>query len=400
MDAMINQIGDLATSGERMIERLRQKAFLPDSRKGLNVRIGIAETAHLLGCSTNRIRMAEEDGRLPPPPPSENGRRPGYSIEQILNMRDVLGASPRRSAEDVPAIIAVQNFKGGVSKSTTGKHLADYLALRGYRVLVVDCDPQASMSVMFDVNLEALVDETHTLSNFLSPRIDEADSLRKTIQKTAWPNIDICPANLGLQDTEWELTATIEEGPTAIAGAFRMLRIGLEEVRHDYDVVILDPPPAMGFLGVNTLTAADGLLIPVPARQLDYLSTIHFMQTCREAMDLVSKFDTSIDYGFIRVVCTMFQPNRTNEAQMLQVMEKTYAGQMLSTPILLSEEIKNAGLSMSSIYEINKPYGSHQTYTRCRDNLNMVFREIEKDICKQWPSRMAQVGTDRLTEAA
>src|SRR3546814_1594625 len=75
-----------------------------------------------------------------------------------------------------------------VSKSTTCTHLADYLALRGYRVLVVDCDPQASMSVMFDVNLEALVDETHTLSNFLSPRIDEADSLRKTIQKTAWPN--------------------------------------------------------------------------------------------------------------------------------------------------------------------------------------------------------------------
>jgi chromosome partitioning protein len=287
-----------------------------------------------------------------------------------------------------------------VSKSTTAKHLADYLALRGYRVLVIDCDPQASMSVMFDVNLEALVDETHTLSNFLSPRIDEADSLRKTIRKTAWPNIDICPANLGLQDTEWELTATIEEGPSAIAGAFRMLRVGLEEVRLEYDVVILDPPPAMGFLGVNTLTAADGLLIPVPARQLDYLSTIHFMQTCREAMGLVSKFDTSIDYGFIRVVCTMFQPSRTNEAQMLQVMEKTYAGQMLSTPILLSEEIKNAGLAMSSIYEVNKPYGSHQTYTRCRDNLNMVFKEVEKDICKQWPSRMAQLGTDRLTEAA
>src|SRR3546814_14690565 len=96
----------------------------------------------------------------------------------------------------------------------------------------------------------------------------------------------------------------------------------------------------------------------------------------------------------------MFQPSRTNEAQMLQVMEKTYAGQMLSTPILLSEEIKNAGLSMSSIYEINKHYGSHQTYVRCRDNLNMVFREVEKDLRKQWPSRRAQLGTDRLTEDA
>jgi chromosome partitioning protein len=136
------------------------------------------------------------------------------------------------------------------------------------------------------------------------------------------------------------------------------LRFGLEEVRGDYDVIILDPPPAMGFLGVNT-HAADGLLIPVPARQLDYLSTIHFMQTCREALELISKFDPTIDYGFIRVVCTMFQPNRTNEAQMFQVMEKTYAGQMIKTPILLSEEIKNAGVLMSSIYEVNK-HGSHQ----------------------------------------
>jgi chromosome partitioning protein len=190
------------------------------------------------------------------------------------------------------------------------------------------------------------------------------------------------------------------QGHQAIAGAFRKLRIGLEEVRHDYDVIILDPPPAMGFLGINTLTAADGLLIPVPARQLDYLSTIHFMQTCKEALEQVSYYDPSIDYGFIRIVCTMFQPSRTNEAQMLRVMEKTYAGQLLATPILLSEEIKNAGIATSSIYEINKPYGSHQTYTRCRDNLNMVFRELEKDICKQWPSRMAQIGTDRLTEAA
>jgi hypothetical protein len=56
-----------------MIERLRRKAFLPESRKGLNLRFGIAEAAQLLGCSTNRIRMAEDDGRLPPPPPERMG---------------------------------------------------------------------------------------------------------------------------------------------------------------------------------------------------------------------------------------------------------------------------------------------------------------------------------------
>ena len=92
MNAITSQIGDLADAGERMIERLRRKAFLPESRKGLNVRFGIAEAAALLGCSTNRIRMAEDDGRLPPPPASEKGRRLGYSVEELLHMRQVLGA--------------------------------------------------------------------------------------------------------------------------------------------------------------------------------------------------------------------------------------------------------------------------------------------------------------------
>ena len=101
MQSVVHQIGDLAEAGERMIERLRRKAFLPDSRKGLNVRFGIAEAAQLLGCSTNRIRMAEDDGRLPPAPAAENGRRVGYTVEDLLTMRQVLGASPARAGLDV-----------------------------------------------------------------------------------------------------------------------------------------------------------------------------------------------------------------------------------------------------------------------------------------------------------
>jgi chromosome partitioning protein len=65
MNSVLTEIGSMAEAGEKMIERLRRKAFLPDARKALNVRLGIAEVAQLLGCSTNRIRMAEDDGRLP-----------------------------------------------------------------------------------------------------------------------------------------------------------------------------------------------------------------------------------------------------------------------------------------------------------------------------------------------
>ena len=114
----VEQISALAGAGEKMIDRLRRKAFLPERRKSLNIRFGIAEAAALLGCSTNRIRMAEEDGRLPPAPASESGRRAGDDIPALLRMRAVLGAFPARADTDRPAIIAVQNFKGGVGKST------------------------------------------------------------------------------------------------------------------------------------------------------------------------------------------------------------------------------------------------------------------------------------------
>ena len=100
MNSILSQIGDLADAGEKMIERLRRKAFLPDSRKSLNIRFGIAEAAQLLGCSTNRIRMAEDDGRLPPPPANGNGRRLGYTMEELLKMREVLDASPIRDPLD------------------------------------------------------------------------------------------------------------------------------------------------------------------------------------------------------------------------------------------------------------------------------------------------------------
>ncbi|HKY82601.1 MAG TPA: AAA family ATPase, partial [Sphingobium sp.] len=211
MNAVVDQIGDLAEAGEKMVERLRRKAFLPDSRKELNVRFGIAEAAQLLGCSTNRIRMAEEDGRLPPAPPTENGRRPGYKVEELLNMRQVLGASPERAPLDIPAIIAVQNFKGGVGKSTVTTHLAHYFAVQGYRVLVVDCDSQATTTTLFGFNPHFNIQREETLYPYLSIDPTQVDLLY-AVKHTAWPNVDLIPSNLELFDVEYELAAAGSDG--------------------------------------------------------------------------------------------------------------------------------------------------------------------------------------------
>src|SRR3546814_19404639 len=81
--------------------------------------------------------MAEEDGRLPPAPPTENGRRPGYKVEELLNIRQVLGASPERAPLDVTDTIAVQNFKGGVGKSNVTPHTAHSFPVQGYPALLL-----------------------------------------------------------------------------------------------------------------------------------------------------------------------------------------------------------------------------------------------------------------------
>jgi chromosome partitioning protein len=81
----------------------------------------------------------------------------------MLHMREVLGAMPTRGPHDVPAMIAVQNFKGGVGKSTVTTHLAHYFAVQGYRVLVVDCDSQATTTTLFGFNPHFNITREETL---------------------------------------------------------------------------------------------------------------------------------------------------------------------------------------------------------------------------------------------
>lgn len=118
--------------------------------KTLEVRFNVKSAAAMVGRSDKLIRDAEADGRLPPPEiNSETGRRTGYTLKDVNRMRDVFNTRPWRAGPDDPIVIAVQNFKGGVGKSTIVCHLAQYFALQGYRVCVVDCDLQASTTSIF-----------------------------------------------------------------------------------------------------------------------------------------------------------------------------------------------------------------------------------------------------------
>ncbi|MEN7538771.1 AAA family ATPase [Aurantiacibacter flavus] len=378
-----SQIGDLAQSGEKMIERLRRKAFLPESRKGLNVRFGIAEAAGLLGCSTNRIRMAEDDGRLPPPPAGDNGRRLGYSIEDMLNMREVLGASPRRASGDPAAMIAVQNFKGGVGKSTVTTHLAHYFAVRGYRVLVVDCDSQATTTTLFGFNPHFNITREETLYPYLSIDPTQADLLY-AVKHTPWPNVDLIPSNLELFDVEYELAAAGADGQSVLATRFRKLKQGLTDISRNYDVVILDPPPALGTISLAVMQAANALLVPLAATTPDFCSTVQFLSMMDQVLEQLTEAGIAVDYQFVRLLCSKFDANDPSHDMVRAIMEQSFGPALLPVPILESAEISHAAMRMMTIYELEKPIGTARTHKRCRANLDEALGQVEQLVRSTW----------------
>jgi chromosome partitioning protein len=391
------RISDLADAGERMIERLRRKAFLPENRKGLNIRFGIAEAAQLLGCSTNRIRMAEEDGRLPAPPASDTGRRLGYTVDHLLHMREVLDASPRRGAQDIPAIIAVQNFKGGVGKSTLTCHLAHYFAVQGYRVLVVDCDSQATTTTLFGFNPHFNVTREQTLYPYLSIDPTQADLLY-AVQKTPWPNVDLIPSNLELFDVEYELAAAGADGGSILATRFRKLKQGLADLSRGYDVVILDPPPALGTISLAVMQAANALLVPLAATTPDFCSTVQFLSMMDQVLGQLTRAGIEVDYGFVRLICSKLDANDPSHAMVRQIMEGTFGPALLPVPILESAEISHATLRMMTVYELDRPIGTARTHKRCRSNLDEALGQIEQLVRQSW-GRVQPVSEEAIVYA-
>lgn len=395
---IVSQIGDLASAGEKMIERLRRKAFLPESRKGLNVRFGIAEVAQLLGCSTNRIRMAEDDGRLPPAPASENGRRLGYSVEDLLNMREVLGASPARAPMDVPAMIAVQNFKGGVGKSTVTTHLAHYFAVQGYRVLVVDCDSQATTTTLFGFNPHFNITREETLYPYLSIDPTQADLLY-AVKPTAWPNVDLIPSNLELFDVEYELAAAGADGQSVLAARFRKLKQGLLDLARNYDVVLLDPPPALGTISLAVMQAANALLVPLAATTPDFCSTVQFLSMMDQVIGQLIAAGIEVDYQFVRLICSKFDGNDPSHAMVRSIMEQAFGPALLPVPILESAEISHAALRMMTVFELEKPVGTAKTHKRCKANLDEALGQIEQLVRQGW-GRVAPAREEDVLHAA
>ncbi len=215
---------------------------------------GTAIFARLRGETADEPGPSERDVPGPPStgspgaPPTVDGLPAAEDRAAELPEEQIASGPTKRVIPPLPRVIAVANQKGGVGKTTTAVNLGACLADLGYRVLVVDLDPQGNASTGLGINIRGLQASMYDviLSDVPIEDCIEASSVR---------NLFVAPASLDLAGAEIELVPAFS----------RELRLkqALHEVRDDYDYVLIDCPPSLGLLTINAMAAATEVLVPI-----------------------------------------------------------------------------------------------------------------------------------------
>jgi chromosome partitioning protein len=371
---------------ELALQNLSIAQYPPDARREMR-KFSSSEVASLLDVSEAYIRQIVMKDKGPSPEITSNGRRM-YSLEQILELRMALAEkgrkkwmNPRRTGDEECQIIAVTNFKGGSSKTSTTIHLGHYLALKGYRVLAVDLDPQASLTSLHG-NLPDF-DPRQDDTLYAAIRFDEPRPTAELIHKTHIPGFDVICA--GLELTEFETAVALEMRNNG--GTSFLLRVSqaLEQVAGDYDVILMDSAPSLNFLTLSSLTAATGVIIPVPAHMLDVDSTGKFLELAGSYMQILSDMGAASRWDFAKFIVTKFEPNDHPQANMTALMRQVFGEDLLLNMVMKSAAVADALTWKQSLYEVQRSrFSAPKTYDRAMESLNAANDEIEKLLWTAW----------------
>lgn len=385
-DEIILQQGELISDRLNM---LRQEQYPPDAQKGLR-QFSLAEVAYYLGVTQSTIKKLHLEGKGPEPETSSSGRR-SYSAEQMIELRAYLDKHgrpgkrryvPYRQPGEELHVVSVVNFKGGSGKTTTAAHLAQHLALKGHRVLAIDLDPQASLTALHGIQPE--LDDVPSLYETL--RYDEERKpISEVIRPTNFPNLDIVPASLELQEYEYDTpVALTSSDPHEGRTFFTRISKALSEVDDRYDVVVIDCPPQLGYLTLTALTASSSVIVTVHPQMLDVMSMSQFLLMLGGIMKTIRDAGANMRLKWFRYLVTRFEPTDGPQKQMVGFLQAMFPNQMLSAPVLKSTAISDAGITKQTLYEVERSQFVRTTYDRAVTSLNDVNDEIAELIHKAW----------------
>jgi chromosome partitioning protein len=375
-DIILEQGGEISTK----LDMLRMEKFPPNAQKTLR-KFSLAEVAQFVGVSPSYLKKLHLQGKGVEPDVTSTGRR-YYTAAQMNELRELLDRVPHRREGEPMQVLAVVNFKGGSGKTTTSAHLAQYLSLAGYRVLAVDLDPQASLTALYGIQPE--LDEKPSFYEAL--RYDgQRRSITEIIQPTNFPNLDIVPANLELQEYEYETPLAMQRKDSS-EGKLFYTRIGsaLNEVDKLYDVVVIDCPPQLGYLTLTALTAATSVLITVHPQMLDIMSMSQFLLMLGDILKSVEGAGVRVELDWFRYLITRYEPMDIPQQQMVGFMQSMFAQQMMKNHMVKSTAVSDAGLTKQTLYEVERAQFTASTYDRAREAVDLVNAEVVSLMREAW----------------
>ncbi|MDG1803836.1 ParA family protein [Flavicella sp.] len=210
-------------------------------------------------------------------------------------------------------IIAIANQKGGVGKTTTTVNLAAALGVLEKKILLIDADPQANASSGLGVDIETITAGTYQI-------LEHTVSAKEAIQTTTSPNVDIIPAHIDLVAIEIELVDKQNRE--------YMLRKSLEEVKDDYDFILIDCAPSLGLITLNALTASDSVIIPI---QCEYFA-LEGLGKLLNTIKSVQKIHNS-DLDIEGLLLTMFDSRLRLSNQVVEEVKKHFNEMVFNTII-------------------------------------------------------------------
>lgn len=375
---------NLVTS--QMVGRIRMQSTLPDERKRLNRKWKISAVTRLLGLSETYVRRtAKEIGIIDAAATGHHA----WSLEDINRLRDALARNPYRHAgSDACFRLAVANFKGGVGKTTTAVNLATHLSLHGYRTLFVDLDPQGSATALLYPDNEVQVAQAQTVYPAL---MNDPAAIRTVTIPTAWERLSLVPASLGLYAAELELPQ--RDRQDAAFTYWSRLADALATVEADYDIVVIDTPPALSHLTVIAMWAAHGIVVPVQASMIDVQAMESLFRGMHDILRSIEDGEGAAKHWqFFRIAISNYRGNpRTmlDEYQIHGLMRSVFGGYFTDTPLLHSTVIKTAATNVRALYEM--PVRSDPGYLRAIASVEEFGDEIIALVERSWPSRRPPV---------
>lgn len=427
MEVLYESVTTVADRGTQLLENLEE--YISESNSGLSAdeldqlglsarrcsrRFSVQELSDMFGLSRTTLHRFIDEGRLPERPVGVSASgvpyKLGYDIDDVFKMRKLLDKTPKVK---FTAVMGFLNQKGGVGKSTLTWMFSQYLALLGYRVLVVDTDPQGTISFLygykaridtgywdtyvpfllqdngwkFDADKNVVIDENgfeEMVEELGSP--EALDSLHYAVHSTHWPNIDIIPANNDLNELDLDPDKLkqarlifSERTGKKVNNRIEFLRAGIDTVADDYDVILFDGTPSVNTSTMNVLSSCDTVVVPVPCSMVDYSSTIEFyslIKTLLEAFMANSELK-SVPVPQLFGLLTKFDKNSEPSRFLEKMILKTFREGLLSNYALQFTEIQKQSANFRSIYEINPSETNNgKALKESRSAFDAVFSEI------------------------